>query len=98
MDIKKSLGLAIKKSRKTKKLTQEGFSEISSRTYVSTLERGLYSPTVEKVDALAKVIGIHPLTLLTLTYLIDRNETDPTKVRILTQKSHLLQSQKSHLK
>ncbi|WP_370583238.1 XRE family transcriptional regulator [Methylophilus sp. QUAN] len=47
---------------------------------MSTLERGLYSPTVEKVDAIAKVIGIHPLTLLTLSYLIASNDTDPTKV------------------
>lgn len=80
MNIKKSLGLAIQTSRKVKKITQEDFSEISSRTYISTLERGLYSPTVEKVDAIAKVIGIHPLTLLTLSYLINSNETDPTKV------------------
>ena len=78
MDIKKSLGLAIKQSRNAKKITQEDFSGISSRTYISTLERGLYSPTVEKVDAIAKVIGIHPLTLLTLSYLVDMNETDPT--------------------
>jgi transcriptional regulator with XRE-family HTH domain len=44
------------------------------------LERGLYSPTVEKIDAIAKVIGIHPLTLLTLSYLVDINETDPTSL------------------
>ncbi len=80
MNIKKSLGLAIQTSRKAKQITQEDFSEISSRTYISTLERGLYSPTVEKVDAIAKVIGIHPLTLLTLSYLLNSNESDPTKV------------------
>jgi hypothetical protein len=44
------------------------------------LERGLYCPTVEKIDAIAKVIGIHPLTLLTLSYLVDINETDPTSL------------------
>ena len=80
MDIKKSIGLAIKQARNAKKITQEDFSGISSRTYVSTLERGLYSPTVEKIDAIAKVIGIHPLTLLTLSYLVDINETDPTNL------------------
>jgi transcriptional regulator with XRE-family HTH domain len=80
MSIKKSFGVAIKLARNVKKITQEDFSEISSRTYISTLERGLYSPTVEKVDALAKVIGIHPLTLLTLTYLLDINEKDPTSI------------------
>lgn len=80
MGIKKSVGLAIKRTRNAKKITQEDFSEISSRTYLSTLERGLYSPTIEKVDAIAKVIGIHPLTLLTLSYLIESNDTDSTKV------------------
>ncbi|HPH05166.1 MAG TPA: helix-turn-helix transcriptional regulator [Methylotenera sp.] len=80
MNIKKSVGLAIQTSRKVKKITQEDFSEISSRTYISTLERGLYSPTVEKIDAIAKVIGIHPLTLLTLSYLINSNESDPTTI------------------
>lgn len=80
MSIKKSFGIAVKLSRNAKKITQEDFSETSSRTYISTLERGLYSPTVEKVDALAKVIGIHPLTLLTLTYLVDLNEKDPARL------------------
>ena len=80
MSIKKSFGIAVKISRNAKKITQEDFSETSSRTYISTLERGLYSPTVEKVDALAKVIGIHPLTLLTLTYLVDLNEKDPARL------------------
>lgn len=80
MSIKKSFGVAIKLARNAKEITQEDFSEISSRTYISTLERGLYSPTVEKVDALAKVIGIHPITLLTLTYLVDINEKDPTNL------------------
>lgn len=76
MNIKESLALALKRARIAKKITQEDFSDISSRTYVSTLERGLYSPTVEKVDALAKVIGVHPLTILSLAYLINEETTD----------------------
>ena len=76
MNIKESLALALKKARIAKKITQEDFSDISSRTYVSTLERGLYTPTVEKVDALAKVIGVHPLTILSLAYLINEEATD----------------------
>jgi transcriptional regulator with XRE-family HTH domain len=39
-----------------------------SRTYVSALERGLKSPTLPKVDALSGVLGLHPLTLLALSY------------------------------
>lgn len=80
MNIKEAFGSALKKARNARGLTQEGFSDVSSRTYLSTLERGLKSPTIEKVDVLAKTLGIHPLTLLALTYLIDRNEPEPNKL------------------
>jgi len=33
------------------------------------LERGMKSPTISKLEELASVIGIHPLSLLTLAYL-----------------------------
>lgn len=49
-------------------LSQEDFGFVSSRTYVSSLERGNYSPTLNKVDELAEVLDVHPLVLLTLTY------------------------------
>lgn len=41
---------------------------MSGRTYISSLERGLKSPTLEKVDQLASVVGVHPLTVLALSY------------------------------
>lgn len=59
---------ALKRARSATGRTQEDFDVVSSRTYVSTLERGGKSPTLQKVDALALVLGIHPLTLLTLAY------------------------------
>jgi transcriptional regulator with XRE-family HTH domain len=70
MELKQAFGAALKQIRKNKGLTQEDFSQISSRTYLSTLERGLKSPTLEKVEQLATVIGIHPLCLLTSCYLL----------------------------
>ena len=69
MDTQQAFALALRTTRKSRNLTQEDFSEVSSRTYISTLERGLKNPTIEKIDALASTIGIHPLTLLALTYL-----------------------------
>lgn len=54
--------------RKVKGVTQEDFGVVSSRTYVSSVERGLKGPTLAKIDELAKVLGVHPLTLLTLAY------------------------------
>jgi len=69
MNIKLAFGAALKKVREYKSMTQEDFSDISSRTYMSTLERGLKSPTIEKVELIAKKLGVHPLTLYTMMYL-----------------------------
>ncbi len=62
---------ALKRARLVQGLSQEAFGLVSSRTYVSSLERGLKAPTLNKVDELAQVLGIHPLTLLALSYAID---------------------------
>ena len=69
MDLKKAFGEALRKIRTCRGLTQEDFSSISSRTYLSTLERGVYSPTVEKLDAISSVLRVHPVTVLTACYL-----------------------------
>ena len=69
MNLKQGFAKALRKARKAKGLSQEDFSDVSSRTYVSTLERGLYTPTLEKVEALAKTIGVHPLTLVAMACL-----------------------------
>lgn len=58
----------LRKTRDAKGLSQEDFGLISSRTYVSSLERGLKSPTLNKVDDLASTLGVHPLTLLFVSY------------------------------
>lgn len=68
---------ALKSTRKSKGLSQEDFSLVSSRTYVSSLERNMKSPTLNKVDNLAEVLGVHPLTLLAMSYL---RTTDATAI------------------
>lgn len=68
MDFKKAFGIAFKEARVAKKLTQEDFGLVSSRTYISTIERGLKSVTLEKLDSLATVLNVHPLTLISLAY------------------------------
>lgn len=68
MNIKAAFAKSLKQARIYKGLTQESFSDVSSRTYLSTLERGLKSPTLEKIDDLSKTLKLHPLTLLAMTY------------------------------
>lgn len=69
--IRNNFPLALRTLRTSQKLSQEDFSLASSRTYVSALERGIYSPSLNKVDELAEVLAVHPLALLTLSYLKD---------------------------
>ncbi|MCP1623617.1 helix-turn-helix domain-containing protein [Pseudomonas nitroreducens] len=76
MEPKQAFGQALKALRTSKHLTQEDFSQVSSRTYLSTLERGLKSPTLEKVGSLAAVLDVHPMTLLAYTYLQLEREVD----------------------
>ncbi len=68
MTAKNSLAAALKTVRKARGLSQEAFSDVSSRTYLSSLERNLKSPTLNKLAELCEVMEIHPLTLLTLAY------------------------------
>ncbi|MDP1666110.1 MAG: helix-turn-helix transcriptional regulator [Methylobacter sp.] len=67
---------ALKNARKSRDLTQEDFSDVSSRTYLSSLERGKKSPTLDKLQTLAQTIGIHCLSLIALTYLYSEKEKD----------------------
>ena len=77
MAAKDSLATAIRTVRKARGLSQEAFSDVSSRTYLSLLERDLKSPTMHKLTELCEVMDVHPLTLLTLAYAGD----DMDKVR-----------------
>ncbi|WP_423173010.1 MULTISPECIES: helix-turn-helix domain-containing protein [unclassified Stenotrophomonas maltophilia group] len=77
MTAKHSLATAIRTVRKARGLSQEAFSDVSSRTYMSSLERDLKSPTMHKLTELCEVMDVHPLTLLTLAYAGD----DMDKVR-----------------
>ncbi|MBB5502198.1 helix-turn-helix domain-containing protein [Paraburkholderia sp. MM5384-R2] len=64
-----AFGKALKQLRQVAEVTQEDFGLVSSRTYISTVERGLKSPTLGKIEQLADVLGVHPLTLLTAAYM-----------------------------
>jgi hypothetical protein len=43
---------------------------------VSTLERGIKQPTLGKIDDLASVLNLHPMTLLALSYCPKRTDRE----------------------
>ncbi len=74
MELRAAFSAALKQARTARGLTQESFSDVSSRTYMSALERGIRAPTIEKLEELCEVMGIHMLSILALSYL----KADPT--------------------
>ena len=76
MDIRKGLARSLKLARRAKGLVQEDFSDVSGRTYLSEMERGVKSPTLDKIDALARVMKLHPLTVIALAYAQNLQERD----------------------
>lgn len=76
MELKEAFAIALRRTRLRRGLTQEDFGIVSSRTYLSTLERGLKNVTLEKASELAERMDVHPLTLLVDCFLLLDPDTD----------------------
>lgn len=71
MKTRQAFAAALRRARRHRGVSQEALGwEVSGRTYISALERGLKSPTLQKIDVLATAIDIHPVALVALTYLL----------------------------
>lgn len=93
MDFKKAFGIAFKEARVAKKLTQEDFGLVSSRTYISTIERGLKAVTLEKLNELSTVLNMHPMTLIGMAYLkMDANLTADALSRTIIEEMKWLKT------
>lgn len=67
MSLKNAFATVLKAMRAGRGLTQRKLAEVSSRTYVSKLERGQSSPTLEMITALSGPLNVNPLTLVAVT-------------------------------
>ena len=77
MSLRQGLGLALRSIRRARRLTQEDFTVVSSRTFVSSLERSQKSATLDKLEELSNVLNVHPLTLITLTCMLGESRELP---------------------
>ncbi|MCP5278470.1 MAG: helix-turn-helix transcriptional regulator [Thiobacillus sp.] len=80
MNIRQAFAHSLRRFRQLKHVSQEDFSEVSSRTYISQLERGLKSPTLDKLNELAGPLGVHPLSPILLAYLKAEEGADLDKL------------------
>nr|WP_116298573.1 helix-turn-helix transcriptional regulator [Cupriavidus taiwanensis] len=69
MGLRDNLGSALRAARKLRGLPQEALDSATSRTYMSSLERGLKSPTLDKLDQIANALDLHPLSLIAFCYI-----------------------------
>ncbi|MGF6723360.1 transcriptional regulator with XRE-family HTH domain [Paraburkholderia sp. GAS41] len=58
----------------------------TSRTYLSALERGLQSPTLDKLESIANDIGIHPLTLFIYAYTAGSTDVEIQRIQSRIQR------------
>ena len=92
MELLACFGEGLQRARRSRGLTQEDFSVVSSRTYLSSLERGIKAPTILKLEGIASVIEVHPLTLLALAYLVDApQQQEALFAQIASEISSILQ-------
>ncbi|HCF9828357.1 TPA: helix-turn-helix transcriptional regulator [Pseudomonas aeruginosa] len=68
MGLVEVFGRALREFRKKAGMVQEEFADVVGRERMSLLERGKRIPRLDEVDALARSMGVHPLTLLTRAY------------------------------
>ncbi|VWB44008.1 MULTISPECIES: helix-turn-helix domain-containing protein [Burkholderia cepacia complex] len=92
MHTEAKLGNALRLLREVANVTQEDFGLVSSRTYISTIERGMKSPTLGKIEQLASVLGVHPLTLLAVAYMdhLTPKEVEQTTAALRSQLLEIL--------
>lgn len=66
MDVRRRLGLNLKKLREEQGFSQESFADHCGlhRTYISGIERGVRNPTVVIIDKIAKALTVPAGTLL----------------------------------
>jgi transcriptional regulator with XRE-family HTH domain len=75
MELNDAIGQALKNARLRKGFTQEDFGTISSRTYISSLERGIKAVTVNKLTLIAEMMGVHPLSILAEGFVLQSGDS-----------------------
>ncbi len=76
-NIKQRFGLAIRQRRHELGISQEELSFRAGlhRTYISDIERGFRSPSLENIEKLAKALEI-PIYILFADYGVEKGESD----------------------
>jgi transcriptional regulator with XRE-family HTH domain len=75
MSLKTGFATVLKAMRISRGLTHKRMAEASSRGYMSKLEQGRSSPTVDKLTVISDALGLSPLTLFALTLSVESGQS-----------------------
>lgn len=74
MNRKHAFGAALRAARISRGLPQDALGLAQSN--ISRLESGAKDPSWERVEELAVLLDVHPLTLFTLAYVLNEDQLD----------------------
>lgn len=83
LEFKRALGAAVRALRLRRGLSQEQLGP--SQPYISNLESGRWNASIDKIEQLASVLGVHPLTIIVAGYAGTSAEADEMLHRVRTE-------------
>lgn len=90
MSLKTAFAAVLKAMRGARGLSQKNLAEVSSRTYVSKLERAQSSPTLEMMHTLSPPLKLSPLTLVAITIATETGESIRSLINRIEDESNEL--------
>ncbi|HDS1692664.1 MULTISPECIES: helix-turn-helix domain-containing protein [Pseudomonas] len=75
MSLRTAFAAALQLLRTRRESSQQDLAEAVDPSYISRLEAGARSVTLDVSQDIAKALGVDPLTLLTLAYAAERGQT-----------------------
>lgn len=73
-ELKRALGAVLKSYRLNRSASQESLGP--SQAYISNIERGRWSASLDKIEQMSKALGVHPASVILAGYLSSEEGTN----------------------
>lgn len=74
MELKRAIGISIRSFRLKRDIPQETLGP--SQPYISNLEAGRGSASIDKIEQMADVLGVHPMSIIFAGYLTSNTDAN----------------------
>lgn len=77
-ELKRAIGEALKSYRTIRGVSQESLGP--SQPYISNIEAGRGSASVDKIEQMANILGVHPVSVILAGYLASSEDAEREQV------------------